>query len=292
MSLKVANPKKWPRVGSLDKSVLDILHSFTKIDDRIYLVIYGSDDSDAEDTTSSTSCFVLGSDPYSYLGLGEDVTEVNEPTLLEELENKQFVKIIAGGNPGTNRTFIVALDTVGNVCLWGCNLEGQVNPEETDDCVYTPFFLLENNQVKDVAVGKAHVLALKEDGEINAWGWNGHGQLGQGNSSRSDQVLTVHLNKQRPPAKAIAAAGDRSMALTYNNEVFIWGSGGFGSKPIEIKTDILINEIGMAYTGITEVCFFLNNNNKVFASLDIDEQSSSKFVQIALQPFLRLICVF
>lgn len=272
MSAQVANPITWAKVHSLGKEVLDDLVSFIQLFDRIYLVSKPVTDAEAGEREFVVS--VIGRDPHGYLGLGQKVTVVGQPTQLKQLNGVELVKIMAGGPNNTSRAFFVALDRTGRVWLWGSNLEGQVKPTQRGNHVYKPIelCLFMSKPIVDIAVGESHVLAMDSDGEIKAWGWNGHGQLGQGNVSRYTDVVTVFLDRQNvPPAKSIKAGGNRSMALSRFNRLYIWGAGQAGGRPIEVEFDSLPKEIGLAFTGKQEICLILDDEGKLLASAHPDD---------------------
>jgi hypothetical protein len=79
--------------------------------------------------------------------------------------------------------------------------------------------------VKAIAAGWWHSLALTESGEVYAWGSNGRGQLGLGDTEdRHTPTQVPGLGR----VKAIAAGGEHSLALTESGEVYAWGSNGHG----------------------------------------------------------------
>jgi alpha-tubulin suppressor-like RCC1 family protein len=106
--------------------------------------------------------------------------------------------------------------------------------------------------VKAIATGDNHAVALKNDGTIWAWGCNSNGQLGDG--TYTDRYTPVKVNNLTG-ITAIAAGGangfDFSLALKNDGTVWAWGYNeyyqlGDGTKinryiPVEVPglTDII-----------------------------------------------------
>lgn len=100
--------------------------------------------------------------------------------------------------------------------------------------------------------GYAHVLALKTDGTVWAWGKNDQGQIGDGtNEIRPDPVRVPGLKGIR----VVAAGGYQSAALDGSGVVWVWGGhlmdrGGPSDKtrysPIPFKVDDLPPIIAVA----------------------------------------------
>jgi alpha-tubulin suppressor-like RCC1 family protein len=97
--------------------------------------------------------------------------------------------------------------------------------------------------VKAVAAGGGHSLALKSDGTVWAWGWNGDGQLGDGTTrSRTAPVQVSGLTG----VVRIAAGGAHSLAVKDDGTVWAWGSNAGGQlgdgttmdrlTPVQVKT--------------------------------------------------------
>ena len=69
-----------------------------------------------------------------------------------------------------------------------------------------------------IAAGDNHNLALKANGEVDAWGWNGSGQCTVP-AAGADRFV------------GIAAGDDFSLALRPNGDVVCFGSNTFGQAP-------------------------------------------------------------
>ena len=79
--------------------------------------------------------------------------------------------------------------------------------------------------VKAVAQGATHSLALTTDGKVWAWGTNTFGQLGNGSNTDSSVPVAV---TNMASAVAIAAGDGHSLALTSDGKVWAWGTNALG----------------------------------------------------------------
>ena len=68
--------------------------------------------------------------------------------------------------------------------------------------------------VKAIAAGSSYTVALKEDGTVVAWGWNSYGQCNQPKGSLAN-------------VKAIAAGFSHTVALKEDGTIVAWGDDGF-----------------------------------------------------------------
>ncbi len=118
---------------------------------------------------------------------------------------------------GAGEGFSVALTNEGNVVVWGCNWGPPPQKAPPDDfhvCdkggINCPCKVPANlTHVKSISVGRRHILALKDDGTIAAWGEN---------ASRQCRVPVGLKN-----ATAVSAGGYMSMALREDGTVAAWG---------------------------------------------------------------------
>jgi Regulator of chromosome condensation (RCC1) repeat len=139
----------------------------------------------------------------------------------------QVVAIAAGG------THALALRADGTVWGWGTNSDWELGvttpsgPGGSD----TPVQATGLAQVRSIATGDDHGLALRADGSVWAWGKNDHGQVGvpQGANCPYHPRPCVQAPVPVPglrAIKAVAAARDSSFALGADGTVWAWGDNG------------------------------------------------------------------
>lgn len=104
----------------------------------------------------------------------------------------------------------VALKNDGTLWAWGLNVNGQLAngnagmnnmlPLPVGADTYLPF-ILPKRPWASVVAGGYHTLALRSDGTLWSWGWNGAGQLGDGTtiSSGGGSTLTTLSNGTLSP---------------------------------------------------------------------------------------------
>jgi len=80
--------------------------------------------------------------------------------------------------------------------------------------------VLAGASIKGLAAGGRHTCALLEDGSVQCWGANDHGQLGDGSTTGSAAPVLVHA---LPPAIEIRASDATTCARLANNTVACWG---------------------------------------------------------------------
>ncbi|MGO9490268.1 MAG: IPT/TIG domain-containing protein [Solirubrobacteraceae bacterium] len=152
---------------------------------------------------------------------------------------KEVVSIAAG------ERFSLALLKNGTVMAWGENNEGELatgkdtGPEtclsKTIHCSKVPRAITGLSDVTAIAAGSYHVLALRSDGGVLAWGSDGEGELGDGATEQSDTPTAVCAAGELHPCthdlsgvRAIAADLYTSAALLEDGHVVDWGSNYHG----------------------------------------------------------------
>jgi alpha-tubulin suppressor-like RCC1 family protein len=80
-------------------------------------------------------------------------------------------------------------------------------------------------QMIQTAKGGNHILLLKDDGTVFAWGGNEYGQLGDGTTTDNPSAAQVG---RLTNIKAIAAGGNHSLALTADGKIWAWGLNIYG----------------------------------------------------------------
>ncbi len=177
-------------------------------------------------TTSRFQAVGWGQNESRQLGTGTNIPSSDTPLTVSNLN---FVKGIAAG------TFNgMALLEDGTVRDWGSNEDGQLGDGSSEEGTSSvPVKVSGLSEVKAIAVGESHALALLANGTVKAWGEGEQGELGDGSTSNSDVPVTVGPVKGGvvEPLKgvvAIAAAANYSMALLENGTVEAWGENEHG----------------------------------------------------------------
>jgi alpha-tubulin suppressor-like RCC1 family protein len=146
--------------------------------------------------------------------------------------------------------FSVALDSSGQVWTWGHSGNGRLCDNDTRDAEESdramravgPDGVGYLNDVEAIAAGGGHVLALRTNGTLWAWGYNNVGQIGNG---EEDDNPDVPVRVKGPGGVgylenviAIAAGSQHSLAIvedpvTQETAVYAWGSGYKGQLGID-----------------------------------------------------------
>lgn len=169
------------------------------------------------DLVSPHRCFVKdgvskcsGGNSFGQLGIGDKNPHVDTYSALRPVDLGQSFRIARVENAtGTS----CALSTAGQLKCWGLNKDGQlgvgdVRPrgtEPTDLGDQLPALNL-GGKVVDFAVGRAHVCALTEAGQLRCWGKGAMGQLGS--------ESTASVGGQAGESPVMVDIGGRAKTLT------------------------------------------------------------------------------
>lgn len=75
------------------------------------------------------------------------------------------------------------------------------------------------------------IMALMEDGDVYAWGYNAYGQLGDGTTANKN--IPVKITTFNKNVKSINMSGGQyphSCAITTDQKFYVWGYGGYGQQ--------------------------------------------------------------
>lgn len=120
------------------------------------------------------------------------------------------------------------------IASWGANEDGQLGagthdpdgfPDDTDADLLAPATVPGIWSVVALAAGDSHTLALRADGGVWAWGFNGSGQLGDGTTTDRDEPAPV---PGLADATQVAAGETVSVALRADGSVWTWGGNANG----------------------------------------------------------------
>lgn len=132
---------------------------------------------------------------------------------------------------------------------WGANNFGQAGNGRTGfEAIDPQTSKVDLPEIRQLALGLNHSLALTADGKVYAWGANQYGQIGQ--STTLAQRPVPDVVKGLPETRQVAANQDHSLALAKDGSVWSWGlnmSGQLGDgsgadravpKPVEGLSDV------------------------------------------------------
>ncbi len=156
--------------------------------------------------------WVWGYNIYGHLGLGDTINRP-QPVIHPYLSKVKAVK--------SNDYCAYTLHGNGSVMAWGNNYLG----DSTTGVSNMPKLITGLENVHALSTFYQHVLALKTDGTVWAWGSNIEYQLGNGSQASSyypKQVMGL------PGIRSIAAGDKHSMAVDSAGNVWAWGSNGYG----------------------------------------------------------------
>jgi alpha-tubulin suppressor-like RCC1 family protein len=174
---------------------------------RVTAVAAGSDHSLA--LTSKGRVLAWGDNGDGELGNGKNGDFFDLPVAVK-LPGKTTVTRLAGGDQHS-----LALTSKGQVLAWGFNSFGELGDGSTTDSdLPVKVKLPAGTKVIGIAAGSDHSLALTSKGHVLAWGENGFGELGDGNTTNSDLPVKVKLPASADVIAVASGPGaDHSLAI-------------------------------------------------------------------------------
>ena len=179
--------------------------------------------------------YAFGSNAEGQLGLGAGAKMFEpEPRVIPALLGKG-VRLVACGDEFS----MVVTDTM-DVYTWGHGDLGQLGHGDyrrrTEPTVLRA---LAGKEIRAVAAGSNHAVALTMSGEVYSWGNGEHGRLGHGDATtyRVPGVVRCLMGER---VSQVACGGAHTAALTEAGEVFTWGSNHFGQLGLGHTRDVLV----------------------------------------------------
>jgi alpha-tubulin suppressor-like RCC1 family protein len=128
--------------------------------------------------------------------------------------------------------FDLALRSDGTVWAWGLNFYGQLGDGNSDESALTPVQVGGLTGVTQIAAGNGFGLALRSDGTVWAWGFNGFGELGDGNTVNVDVPVRIGGLSGVTQIAAGASSAMAAQTLVFKGlnlwSVWTWGYNHFG----------------------------------------------------------------
>ncbi|MDH5721666.1 MAG: DUF4215 domain-containing protein, partial [Spirochaetia bacterium] len=144
-----------------------------------------------------------------------------------EFCNNEYIQISAGWG------HTAAIKGDSTLWTWGYNARGQIGDGSTTN-KYLPAQIGTSTNWAYVSAGKnQHMAAVKTNGTLWAWGWNGNGQLGDGTQVDKHSPVQVGVDTDW----SIVSVGDRhTAAIKADGSLWAWGSGYLGDGTTSMRT--------------------------------------------------------
>ena len=148
--------------------------------------------------------------------------------------------------------FTVGIKDDGTLWTWGFNGYGQLGDGTpiANTSRITPTQISAATDWVQISCGDGHVLALKSDGSVYAWGQNNNGQLGDGTTiDRNVPTLIQGLSV----VSQVAAGGFHSLALLSDGTVKTWGNNQHGQLGLGFVSLSNVTPMATNLNGVTQI---------------------------------------
>ena len=184
----------------------------------------------------SHSCLILDDDSLECWGnnangqLGDGSTTDRRTPTEVDLGTDRTAKAISAGHQHT----CAILDDDSLAC-WGSNNHERLGLGSGDTSNRTSPTTVDlgdddmgnAHTAKAVSLGNSHTCAILGNGDLNCWGFNGSGRLGDGTATDRDIPHFVNLGGIRT-AKAVSLGNTHTCAIRDDDSLLCWGSNNDG----------------------------------------------------------------
>ena len=185
-----------------------------------------------------------GKNEAGQLGLGDTNNRTTFTQITTNIDNIKSVHC------GSNHTFILKNDGT----LWACgyNEHGRLGLEDTNNRNVFTQVTTNTDNIKSIYCGGPHTLILKNDNTLWACGWNGHGQLGLGDTTNRNIFTKIAVNVDN--VKSIHCGDYHTFILKNDGTLWACGYNNYGQLGLGDTNDRTIFTIMGFNSGDTK-CF-------------------------------------
>ncbi|RMF94922.1 MAG: hypothetical protein D6734_06760, partial [Candidatus Schekmanbacteria bacterium] len=142
--------------------------------------------------------------------------------------------------------FSTALQNNGAIYTWGYNNHGQLGNNTSGEGTRadSPQPIITDTHFTNVYAGHAQAIAIKDDGTLWGWGFNGKGSLGDGTTE--DKTTPTQLGTESD-WHSIFVGYEHTLAIKEDGTLWLWGRNDYGqigdgtkenkTSPIQIGND-------------------------------------------------------
>lgn len=129
--------------------------------------------------------------------------------------------------------YTLALTNDNSLWAWGLNTYGQFGNGTAGEGVTSrvPMEIGSSTDWAMLSAGKKHVVAIRNDGTLWAWGGNWYGQLGDGTGGDRTSDHDSHIPKRigmEANWKIVSANGEFSLGIKTDGTLWAWGINQYG----------------------------------------------------------------
>jgi len=148
-------------------------------------------------------------------GLGDNTTINRSSPVQTAAFGNNWQQVVCG------QSYAGAIKTDGTLWMWGDNYYGNLGTNSTNSVSSPVQTITGGNDWKYLAVGAFHNSAIKTNGTLWSWGWNGYGQLG--NNSTLDQSSPVQTVTGGSNWAQVACSTLCTAAIKTDGTLWLWG---------------------------------------------------------------------
>lgn len=173
---------------------------------------------------SQSNVYAMGLNNYGQCGIEQSTKIVNKPNKIELPDNF----IVKDVQCGERHTLILSDD--GCIYTLGSNEYGQCGTlSNTDNHIPKPMEYIKHLKIEKISCGALHSILLDEYGDVYSLGWNGHCQLGTGDSE--DRKIADLVEELDFPVVDISAGLWCTFVINDEGELWYFGTIYWDGEP-------------------------------------------------------------
>jgi|GEM_PF-1698453 len=167
---------------------------------------------------SDGSLWAWGYNPYGQVGNGESGNQLREPVRV--LGDHEWAMVSAGG------VHVLAVTREGHLYSWGGGPNGQLGQGAEVQFLAEPGLVDSTREWISISAGFEFSTGVTADGKLWSWGFNGNGQLGQGDYFQRTEPMEITAVSE--VWKDCEAGSSFVYATTDENAMYAWGANIHG----------------------------------------------------------------
>ena len=193
--------------------------------------------------TETGALYCWGQGFYGQLGNG-DLASSSVPVLVDDLSN-DVIAISAG------RAHTCAVRATGQILCWGDNFGWQLGDGTRQPRLRPTAVNALGGKAKQVSAGSYHTCALLDQGNVQCWGINARGELGDG--TRIDRPTPSEVVDLNSDIVMVSAGEGHTCAVSTQGIVYCWGANDRGQLGIGSLQNSLVPQVATGVDSATVV---------------------------------------